>query len=393
MTARPAELAREAAAGLAEGRSRSAFALAGLALGIGAVVALTSVTAMARRQALAGLRELGTDVVAVSVAGAGREAGRLQTGDARSLAANVPSLVAATSVLVGRADLRLGAAARPVDLLGVGADLRAVVRLPVTAGRFFSPIDRAAGFCVLGATVGARSAAVGGGSPVGRTVEVGGKAMTVIGVLGAVGDSPALPLRCDDAVLVTSGEAGRLLGRGDPDLILAKLSGDAGERAAADEIKRLFALTRPGLRVEVSSPEAALAQVARQSRLLTVLLAAVGSISLLLGAAGVMNVMAMAVAQRRREIGIRRSIGASRRDVRQQFLFEAVALAAAGGAAGAVLGVLVAAAVARLSDWPFAVSPWGLALGIAVALVVGVSSGLFPAHLAARVDPITALRE
>jgi putative ABC transport system permease protein len=393
MTARGAELAREAAAGLVEARHRSAFALVGLALGIGAVVALTSVAAMARRQALAGLRELGTDVVAITVAGEGHGAGRLQTGDARALAGNVPSLAAATSVLTGRAELRVGAAARPVAVLGVTADLRNLVRLPVTSGRFFSPIDRAAGFCVLGAQLGARVAAIGGGSPVGRSVEVGGKAMTVIGVLGPVGDSPALPFRCDDAVLVALAAAGRLLSRPDPDLILAKLVAGGDERVAAAEIRRLFSLTRPGLQIEVSSPEAAVAQVARQSRLLAVLLAAVGSISLLLGAVGVMNVMAMAVTQRRREIGVRRSLGASRRDIWRQFLLESVAITVAGGGAGAVVGALAAAAVAQLSSWPFAVSPWGLALALAVSVIVGVASGVFPAHLAARIEPIAALRE
>ncbi len=393
MTARASELAREAAAGLVAAGHRSAFALIGLALGVGAVVALTSVTAMARRQALVGLRELGADVVAVTVAGEGRSAGRLQPGDVRALAGNVPSLAAASPIVAGRAELRLGAAARPVAVLGVAADLRTLVRLSVTAGRFFSPLDRAQGFCVLGAHLGARAAATGGGSPVGRSVDVGGKAMTVIGVLGAIGDSPALPFRCDDAVLVPLAAAGRLVGRSDPDMILAKLGTGADERVAAAEIRRLFTLTRPGLQVVISSPEAALAQVARQSRLLTVLLAAVGSISLLLGAVGVMNVMAMAVAQRRREIGVRRSLGASRRDVWLQFLLESVTLAVAGGAAGAVVGTLAVALVATLSAWPFAVSVLGLVLAVGVSLTVGVASGLFPAHLATRVDPIAALRE
>jgi putative ABC transport system permease protein len=393
VTARRGELAREAVAGLVEARQRSAFSLAGLAIGVAAVVALTSVTGMARRQALAGLRELGTDVLTVSVPGGeGRRSGRLQAGDARSLAANVPSVAAASPVLLGRAPLQLGASARPAPVIGVAADLRTLVRLPLTSGRFFSPFDRGTGFCVLGANLGARAAAHGG-APVGRTLEVGGKTLTVIGVLAPVGDSPGLPLRCDDAVLLPLAATARMLGRDDPDAIVAKLAGDADERVAAVEIRRLFALTRPGLQLEISSPEAAVAQVAHANRLLAVLLAAVGSISLLLGAIGVMNVMVLSVAQRRREIGVRRSLGASRRDVWLQFLIEAVALASVGGAVGAVIGVLATAVVAWLSAWPFAVSPWGLALAVAVAAAVGVSSGLFPAHLATRVEPMAALRE
>ena len=393
MKARLGELAREAAAGLVESRHRSAFALAGLAIGIGAVVALTSVAAMARRQALAGLRELGTDVVAISVPGGEGRTGRLQPGDAAALAANVPTLRAATPLLVARTEVRLGAAARPTTVIGAAPELRSLIRLEMAAGRFLSPLDRGPGYCVLGARLGARASALGGGSPVGRTVDIGGRTMTVAGVLAAVGESPVLPFRLDDSVVVPLAVAARLAGRNDADVILAGLVADSGGTAPAEQIRRLFALTRPGLQVEVASPDAARAQVARQSRLLTVLLAAIGAISMVLGAVGVMNVMAMAVSHRRREIGIRRSLGASRRDIRVQFLLEAVALGAVGGVAGVALGAAAAAAVAVVSGWPFALAWWGLLLAVAVSVSVGVGSGLFPAYLATRVDPVNALKE
>jgi len=394
LRARLGELAREAAAGLSESRHRSLFALAGLAIGIGAVVALTSVAAMARRQALAGLRELGTDVVAISVPGGeGRRSGRLQPGDAAALAANVPSLRAATPLLVTRAEVRLGAAARPTAVIGAAPELRSLIRLELAAGRFLSPLDRGAGYCVLGARLGARASALGGGSPIGRAIDIGGRTMTVAGVLGAVGESPVLPFRLDESVLVPLPVAARLAGRSDADVILAGLTAASGGSAPAEQIRRLFALTRPGLQVEIASPDAARAQVARASRLLTVLLAAIGAISMVLGAVGVMNVMVMAVSHRRREIGVRRSIGASRRDIRVQFLLEAVALGVVGGIVGVALGAAAAAAVAAVSGWPFALAWWGLLLAVAVSVSVGVGSGLFPAYLATRVDPVNALRE
>lgn len=217
--------------------------------------------------------------------------------------------------------------------------------------------------------------------------------MTVTGVLAAAGDSPALPFRLDESVIVPLPVAARLAGRNDADLILAALAETGDLDVPTQQISRLFALTRPGLQVEVASPDAARAQVARASRLLTVLLAAIGSISMVLGAVGVMNVMVMTVTHRRREIGVRRSLGASRRDIRLQFLLEAVALGALGGIAGVLLGATIAAVVAALSGWPFALAWWGLLLAVAVSISVGVGSGLFPAYLATRVDPINALRE
>jgi putative ABC transport system permease protein len=392
--ARLAELAREAAASLRESRHRGGAALLGLAVGIGAVVALTSVAAMARAHALAGLRELGVDVLAVSVAGGeGSRSGRLQPGDAASLVANAPSLRAATPLLLTRAELRLGAAGRPVAVIGVAPELAGIVTLDLAAGRFLSPLDRGAGFCVLGAHLGARVRALRSNGPVGRTVDLGGRTLTVAGVLAPVGESAALPFRLDDSVLVPLAVAARLAGRGDADLILAGITPGWEGDEPADQIRRLFALTRPSLQVEVASPDAARAQVARQSRLLTVLLAAFGSIAMVLGAAGVMNVMVLAVGHRRREIGVRRSLGASRRDIRVQFLLEAVALAAVGGLAGVALGSVAAAAVAAFSGWPFVVAWWGMLLAVAVSAVVGVAAGVFPAHLAARIEPVNALRE
>jgi putative ABC transport system permease protein len=389
-----AELAREAAASLRESRQRGGAALIGLAIGIAAVVALTSVAAMARAHALAGLRELGVDVLAVSVAGGeGARGGRLQPGDAASLAANVPSLRAATPLLLSRAELRLGAAGRPAAVIGVTPELAGLVTLDVAAGRFLSPLDRSAGFCVLGARLAARARALRAGSPVGRTVELGGRTLTVAGVLASAGESAALPFRLDDSVLVPLPVAARLAGRGDVDLILAGIAPGWEGDEPAEQIRRLFALTRPGLQVEVASPDAARAEVARASRLLTVLLAAIGSVAMVLGAAGVMNVMVLAVGSRRREIGVRRSLGASRRDIRVQFLLETVALGGAGGVAGVLLGIAAAALVAAMSGWPFVVAWWGLLLAVVVSVGVGVGAGVFPAHLAARVEPINALRE
>ena len=394
MSARPVELAREALAGLVEARHRSLLAIVSLAVGIAAVVALTSVAGMARRHALAGMQDLGTDIVAVSVAGAeGRRAGRLQAGDAAALAANVPALRAATPLIVTRAELRLGVVARTTTVLGATPALPELIRLELAAGRFLSPLDRGSGYCVLGAQLAARAGPGRGGDPIGRTVEIGGRTLTVVGVLAAAGETPTLPFRLDETLIVPFAVAARLAGRDDADLILARLAATADDSAPVVQIRRLFALTRPGLQIEVASPEAARAQVARASRLLTVLLAAIGSISMVLGAVGVMNVMVMAVSHRRREIGVRRSLGASRRDIRLQFLLEAVALGIVGGVLGVALGAAGAAAVAAVSGWAFGLAWWGLLLAVAIAVGVGVGSGLFPAYLATRVEPASALRD
>ena len=122
------------------------------------------------------------------------------------------------------------------------------------------------------------------------------------------------------------------------------------------------------------------------------LLAGIGSISLLVGGIGVMNVMLMSVMERRREIGVRMAVGARRRDIRLMFLLESAMLAVCGGALGAAVGVAVTAVIASVSGWDFAVAWWTLPLGPGVAGLVGVAFGLYPAMAASRLDPIEALR-
>ena len=129
-----------------------------------------------------------------------------------------------------------------------------------------------------------------------------------------------------------------------------------------------------------------------QLGLMTLLLGAVGSISLIVGGIGVMNIMLISVAERRREIGVRRALGANRGDIGRQFLLESVILALVGGVAGLALGTGVTWGICRYTGWEFFVSALSVGVGLGVSTAVGVFFGLQPAHRAARLDPIVALQ-
>ena len=127
-------------------------------------------------------------------------------------------------------------------------------------------------------------------------------------------------------------------------------------------------------------------------RVLGFLLIAVASVSLIVGGISIMNIMLVSVTERTREIGLRMAVGASRRDIRWQFLIEALILSLIGGIAGAVLGAVAAVAIAWNAGWPVLISPWAIMLACGFAGFVGISFGLYPAQKAARLDPIAALR-
>jgi len=127
-------------------------------------------------------------------------------------------------------------------------------------------------------------------------------------------------------------------------------------------------------------------------RILGYLLIAIASVSLVVGGISIMNIMLVSVTERTREIGLRIAVGARRRDIRRQFLIEALTLALAGGLFGAFLGAAAAVAIALKAGWPILISPWAIVLACGFAGVVGISFGLYPAHRAARLDPIVALR-
>ena len=143
---------------------------------------------------------------------------------------------------------------------------------------------------------------------------------------------------------------------------------------------------------QIKSAEQLIAQMENQLGLMTLLVGTVGSISLIVGGIGVMNIMLISVSERRREIGVRRALGATRADIHRQFLIESVILTVAGGIAGTAFGTAAVWAICQFTEWEFFVSELSVATGLGVASAVGVFFGYQPAYQASRLDPIVALQ-
>ena len=380
---------REAGSSLAATAVRSTLALIGIAVGIGAVIAMVSIGEIVKAESLRQFRALGTDIVTI------RRAYRdpvhqLARSDVTGLPEGVSLVAAAAPWTSDYAEfMYAGAPVARGQVLGVTASFAPLHRLAIADGRFISDLDRDRAFCVLGDEVGRAVRAAGARQAVGAAVRIHERLCTVIGVLG-VNPSSAQSAGTDDAVLLPIGTTMRIGQQ--IDQAIARLRPGADAAAAVREVTAYFRRVAPGVALEVVSARQLIEQMQRQARMFTLVFGAIGSIALLVGGIGVMNVMLMAVTERRTEIGLRRALGARRGDIVAQFLTESAVLCLIGGAAGIVLGAAGAWGISRFAGWSFFVSETAVLVGVGVSTAVGIFFGLYPARQAARLDPIAALR-
>ena len=378
---------------------RSALSILGVVFGVGAVVSMSSVGEGARREALEQVGALGIDGITLRArASDDPPGGELRAEHAAALLRVVPGLVAAAPVR--EAPLRAEAGGRAADAVVVGTmpAYQSAARLSVAAGRFLTPLDvhDAKRVAVLGASVA--SALFPLGEALGARVALGGDWYDVVGVLeGRASPRRPGPIRTRDvnrAVFVPLPALDRGA-EGQPDgvdEIVLRVADPDAVTASAEAARALVLRTTGGAPVDVIVPREILRQRERTQRIFNVVTGAIAAISLLVGGIGIMNIMLASVAERTAEVGVRRALGASRRDVAAQFLVESSLLTGTGGLAGAVLGLAGSVAIQRLAGWPTALSPLMLAAALAAAVAIGVGFGFYPAWRAAHLEPMEALR-
>ena len=383
---------KEALVSLYAAKQRSLLALIGIVIGIGSVIAMVSMGVIAKHQALERFKELGTEYLSISVRGSGSAPG-IRMADAVGLTEGTSSILAVAPWSQGtRQAVFAGKKVADAPTLGVTGSFAALNKLRIEQGRFISDLDFRRYYCVVGADIASALRRAGAIRLVGESIRLKDRVCTVVGVLRSAPRWGLQSFDADRSILVPLSTAHRMFpGRGIRK-ITARMRPDAHHTAAVTEVRSYFRRKAPDLRVKVTSAQKVIEQMQRQMQTFALLLAAIGSISLIVGGVGVMNVMLVSVTERRREIGIRRALGARRFDIQSQFLTESVVLSLIGGVFGIALGVGSTWVFCRFTDWTFLVDPTAVAMGFVVACCVGVFFGLQPAIQAARLDPITALR-
>ena len=370
---------------LAEMGGRSGLAL----IGIAAVIAMVSTGEIVKEETLRQFRALGTDIVTIRRRFS--EGGHtISLADVTMLPAAVPAVAAVAPWMSDHGTMTYrGRELGRGELLGVTEAFAGLHRLSMAEGRFISALDRGEPYSVIGHRVGQAMRTSGAKALVGESIRFAGRVYTIIGVLApSVGSVQSANV--DTSMLLPMPAAGRL--GLEIDFGIMRLRPGADPYAAARDVKAYFKQVAPNVDMDVTSARHLIEQMQRQAQMFTLLFTAVGSISLVVGGVGVMNVMLMSIAERRAEIGLRRAVGARRRDIMAQFLTESALLCLLGGIAGIVLGSVAAWGISQYAGWSFFVSITAATLGVGVSTGVGLFFGFYPARHAARLDPIVSLR-
>jgi putative ABC transport system permease protein len=389
-------------------RMRSTLTMLGIVIGIASVILTVGFGQGAQDQVKDEISALGSNLLIVSP-GSSTDSGGVRGGfgsattltlqDAAAIADDetVPDAARVAATTSSSSSLTAGENNWTTSVVGTTTSWPEVRSRTLSSGRFFTQdeVDRGADVVVLGPDTASELFAFG--SPVGQTVTVDGRQLTVIGVLDSSGSSSTGTSEDDQAVVPIS-TAKSLAGSTSSSVstIYVEATSQDTLSAAYQEIDNLL-LTRHGVAASdadfsISSQESLVETANSTNRTLTVLLTGVAAISLLVGGVGVMNIMLVSVTERIREIGLRKALGATPRVIGRQFLVEASMLGLAGGVAGVLIGVVGAGVLPSLVDQPITISPLATVAALATALALGVGFGVYPATRAARLTPIDALR-
>jgi len=398
--------------GLLAHKLRSFLTMLGIVFGVAAVIAMTAITEGGKQQQLEQIRQIGMNNIQVrSLDLDGTRLLRvrrvnpagLTLGDLGEIRQHIAGIGAATAWKGIKAEIRHGDKVYDrAATLGVSGDFQAVVNFHIGQGRFLDARDeeRFARVCVIG-----RDVADGlglGEAAVGTSIVVGDEPFTVVGVMGAkefgasdIADA-AIQDRNRDVYLPYASLRTyfrKALRESPLDVISLRMDSDQQLLDHSQAIRRIISDLHDGAEdFAVAVPLESLKQAQRTKEVFNVIIVVIAAISLIVGGIGIMNIMLATVTERTREIGIRRAIGASQRDILRQFLAESVLISAFGGLTGILLGVGGGLLVQLVFGFPVAFSGGIMLLATGTSMVVGVVFGIYPAYLAARMNPVDALR-
>src|ERR1035438_5320059 len=391
-------------------RARSGLTMLGIVIGVAAVIAMVGVGAGATARIHDQIQSIGSNLIMVLPGSISSNGVRLGSGamasltedDATAIAAECPSVAAVVPTVRGSVQVVNGNSNWATNAQGVTPDYLTIRDASMLYGEFFTTqdVDAAAKSAVLGETVAQNL--FGDSDPTGQVVIIKNVPFTVAGVLSPKGQSPSGQDQDDVILLPISTATQKVLGANKAN---AKAVGNlmvqaTGPSAMDQAIQEMTVLLRerhkilPGTDDDFTIRNLTEVYAAQETsaQVMSILLGAIASVSLIVGGIGIMNIMLVSVTERTREIGLRLAVGARTRDILSQFLVEAVTLSLLGGIIGIVVGLTASLLISHFAQWSTQVSPMSILMAFLFSALVGVFFGFYPARKAAFLDPIDALR-
>jgi len=389
---------------------RSALTMLGIIIGVGAVIAMVAVGAGASASVAEQIQSLGSNLIIVlsgSVTSGGLRMGQgsqltITEDDSAAIAREIAAVQVSAPAVRGTAQVVAGNLNWSTVIQGVTADYFEARDWPVVAGRAIGPedVEGATKVALVGQTTALNL--FGDADPVGQIIRVRKVPFTVIGTLDRKGQNTWGQDQDDVIVIPISTAKKKVLGKSNSNpravgSISVKVRAGEDMTDAEQQIRELL---RQRHRLQpyqdddfwLRNLSEVLQTQEESSRVMTSLLAAIASVSLLIGGIGIMNIMLVSVTERTREIGLRMALGARRRDILTQFVVEAITLSLLGGLIGVAIGVGGSHLIAQTGDWPVLIEPQAIMMAVGFSAAVGVFFGFYPARKASKLDPIDALR-
>jgi putative ABC transport system permease protein len=384
----------EAMSNLLSQKLRTFLAVLGILVGTASVVAMISGGKLATRQALSQFKALGTNLLSVQInqASGGSSQQHINLQEALGIKKVAPSITKVAPYTSIYVPVTFKGKNLNAGIVGLTAAMMPVMKIKMAQGRFVSFLDQYEYYCVLGQTTYKNLKKQTGKPIIGQQIDLGGNFFTVIGVIQKWTPNAFLYADLNSSIMVPLRTTKLLSKYAAINSIVFRVKKNTDTDALQIKVKKYFNEQTKGMQYYFQSAKAIIASLVKQQNILTLFLAFIGSISLLVGGIGVMNIMLVSVTERKREIGIRLAIGAKAWDIRLMFLIESVVLSLFGGLLGVILGVFISYAITAVKGWPFTMFWLPPILGFSVSALVGIFFGFYPAYKASKLDPIQTLR-
>ena len=372
-------------------KMRSFLTMLGIIIGIASVIALTSIFNGMTSEVIGQMENMGTTTINISISGRGGNR-KVEPEEFQQLAEENPNTILGISPYITmNATIKYGNENQTTSCLGVSEIYSTLKDIEMNSGRFLQYIDveRRQKNCVVGTYIVQNL--FGGANPIGETIKIGGSSFNIVGVLEETADSEEGS--ADDQIIIPYTLA-RTFTRNSfiSSYIMCAADAESVE-AATDTVKNLLLKKYTSSDYfNVTAMSALIETMEEITGMMSTVLAGIAGISLLVGGIGIMNIMLVSVAERTREIGIRKSLGAKRKDIMSQFIVEAATTSIIGGIIGIILGIALSHLLAPLMNITAVTTVGSVLLSFGISAAIGISFGFFPANKAAKLNPIDALR-